>query len=347
MTSSDEVRIRLGQPGDLIETVPYLLGFHPEHSLVLIGLSSNESGLTASQRVQVALRIDLPPPGVVAEHLAPLVDALTRSDVGSVVAAAFVADVPGDPRADDRWLELGAVVTEALERDGLRRLDLLIATESAWWSLLCDDSACCPPGGTAREKGCSVAAAQATMAGLVALPKRQSLEDVLDGVDDSARRALDPAIEKAENRIIDAAITHQLARTLAADRLAVRSAARAASVAAHQPPVLTSRRLARLAVALCDLTVRDDVWLGIDEGSLDAAELMLQLLRRVPAPYDAAPLFLFGWHQWRDGNGTLASICAERALLSDPGYSAARLLLVAVQSGMNPRTTPSLREQAC
>jgi hypothetical protein len=66
------------------------------------------------------------------------------------------------------------------------------------------------------------------------------------------------------------------------------------------------------------------------------------LARRLPAPLDVAPLVLYGWHEWRQGNGTLAVMCAERALERDPAYTAASLLISTVQSGMNPRTTPPL-----
>jgi hypothetical protein len=65
---------------------------------------------------------------------------------------------------------------------------------------------------------------------------------------------------------------------------------------------------------------------------------------RLPAPYDAAPLFLFGWAQWRAGNATLATMAAERVLDSQPGYSAAALLLTAAQRGLDPRTVPALSQ---
>ena len=71
----------------------------------------------------------------------------------------------------------------------------------------------------------------------------------------------------------------------------------------------------------------------MDEGRVDGRVLWRYLARRLPAPYDAAPLFLFGWRSYRDGDGALASMAAERALSSDPGYSAADLLLAALSQG--------------
>ena len=45
-------RIRLRSPADVVAAVPVLLGFHPEHSLVVIGLKTG--------RVVLTVRVDLP-----------------------------------------------------------------------------------------------------------------------------------------------------------------------------------------------------------------------------------------------------------------------------------------------
>ena len=82
---------------------------------------------------------------------------------------------------------------------------------------------------------------------------------------------------------------------------------------------LSPRRLARLGAALREPAVRDAMWLGIDDRSLAADELLGQLHSRLPPPYLAAPLFLYGWQQWRSGSGMLAATAAERALRADPG----------------------------
>jgi hypothetical protein len=101
--------------------------------------------------------------------------------------------------------------------------------------------------------------------------------------------------------------------------------------------------VARLAAGLADIAVRDSVWLAVDQRRLDGRALWRELARRAPEPYDAAALFLFGWAEWRAGNGVLAGIAAERALASDPGYTAAELLLGALRQGLDPRRTPRLR----
>lgn len=99
----------------------------------------------------------------------------------------------------------------------------------------------------------------------------------------------------------------------------------------------------RFAVALQRYAVRDSLWTAVDDGRLDARGLWRQLARRLPAPYDAPALFLFGWRTYRDGDGALAGMAAHRAIDSDPGYSAADLLLAALARGVDPRKLPRLR----
>ena len=66
--------------------------------------------------------------------------------------------------------------------------------------------------------------------------------------------------------------------------------------------------------------------------------------RRLPHLYDAAPLFLAGWHAYRqEGNGALAGIAADLAITADPGYRAAGLLCEALACGVDPRRLPTLQ----
>jgi hypothetical protein len=196
--------------------------------------------------------------------------------------------------------------------------------------------------GHQRVLGCSAAAAQATFAGLVALPDRQAMAATLAGRGAEQRSALLPLLAEGERRKagVPPEQTADWRRAVVAELLAA-----AAELAVAEPAVeLTGELLASYAVALTDLGVRDALWLAIDDGSVAASRLMAELHARLPAPYDAGPLFLFGWSQWRAGNSTLAMMAAERVLESQPGYSAAVLLVTAAQRGLDPRTVPALSQ---
>jgi Domain of unknown function (DUF4192) len=347
MTSCDLPRVQISDPGELIETVPYLLGFHPRESLVLIGFAG-ATGCPGPQQVQVSVRIDLPAV-FDADELQPLVEVLRRADSAAVAAVLVTETVSGDPRQLAALLAWRDGVSAAMDSAAIEILDVLVATETRWWSLCCEQPECCPAAGRPRSRGCSAAAAQATFAGLVALPDREAMAATLAGRSLPERSALLPQLVRAQARAAGES------RQLAVDR---RQAVIAELIKAADPPVagrpavepsgeeLSEQQLTRYAVALTDQVVRDALWLAVDDGSIEASRLMSQLHSRLPAPFDAAPLFLFGWAQWRTGNATLAMMAAERVLESQPAYSAAVLLHTAVQRGLDPRTVPVLRQGA-
>lgn len=363
MTSCELPRIRISDPGELIETVPYLLGFHPRESLVLIGFA----GGAGQQQIQVTVRLDLPDPaagGLDAEALRPLGDVLRRADCEAMAAVLVTESVRGDPRACEELVACRDLVTVTMAAAGVEVLDVLVATGRRWWSLCCERLECCPGAGRQRVLGCSEAAAQATFAGLVALPDRQAMAATLAGRSAEQRAALLPRLAEAELARTELARTElirtELIRTEpakaapakaepgrdgAAPEQAGRRQAQVAALlaaAAEFQPDLSAERLAGHAVALTDLAVRDALWLAVDDGATGVSRLMAELHTRLPPPYDAAPLFLFGWSQWRAGNATLAMMAAERVLESQPGYSAAVLLVTAAQRGLDPRTVPAL-----
>lgn len=347
MTSCELPRIRIDSAGDLIEAVPYLIGFHPSESLVMVGFAGGE--LTRPQQVTVTVRVDLDDD----QRWPELAEALEQSGAEAVVLLALTEDFEGDPRRCERLAVLCGGIGERMRDSRLEVLDCLVVNATHWWSMRCVRVECCPPQGTPRRLGCSAAAAQATFAGLVAMPDRQALEASLSGAGGAERDALEPALEAAENRLTKALLNHGAQRMRKTEITALLAAARRladADAALFDPPVLTGkpaltdRQVTRFGVALSDIGVRDALWLAVDDKSIESLALWRQLHSRLPAPYDAAPLFLFGWSHWRAGNGTLATMAAERALQSDPGYSAAMLLLSAVQRGLDPRKTPALSE---
>lgn len=339
MTSCDVPLIHVSNPGDLIETVPYLMGFHPTESLALVGFAGDRSGRL--QRVTVTMRLDLPDELGDLAGLGPLREAFAASATDSVVAIAHTDRIRGDPRTMPELRALKDLLVDDLEAIGLQVIDVLVATDTRWWSMWCDRLECCPVEGTARHLDSSSAAAEATYAGLVALPDRQALAATMNGASPDERARLEPLLAAATHRL-DAAVDRAARRRLLRTDLA--AILRTARRYPAQQGSVPDRQLARFAVALTEVAVRDAVWLAVDDRSVDAGALLYLFHTRLPAGYAAAPLFLYGWAQWRAGNGTLAVMAAERALAADPAYSAAQLLVGAVRRGLNPSSTPPLSE---
>lgn len=336
MTSRlDLPTLRLRSPGELLDAVPYLLGFHPQESLVLIGLEGSLLVVTA--------RLDLTD-AAVPEVLDDAVAAIHRGGATDLVAVVYASGPAADSVAALPWAELADRVMETADDLGCVLIDALLVGDRRWWSYTCAETGCCPASGRPLPSGTSEFSAAATYAGLVALPDRAALEATLEPRPEAERAALQHAISEWEHRSVQAILDGHSARHERSVKRALFAAARAADEPTWASrSALDDATVARFGVALSGHAIRDSVWMAVDDGRLDGRQLWRELAARLPSPYDAAPLFLFAWCSWRAGNGAIAGIAAERALASDPHYSAADLLLAALHRGVDPRRLPRLR----
>jgi hypothetical protein len=329
--------VRVQGPADLAQAIPYLLGFHPARSLVLVGL--------AGKRVVVTARADLG--DLTDDTLLPrTITAMARGGAGAFVGVVFDDDVPSEPvggvGGQLPWRELATEVRSCAVDAGAEVDEIVLVSRGRMWSYDCDDSRCCPPSGRVLD-GTSPVAAAAAYAGLVALPDRESLAELLRPTFDLRRSGeLLGRLQAAEKDAVRALLTGEQSRLDRADVRALFAAARAFD-ARGADPALTPEQVVRFSVALRRLTVRDSVWLGVDDERIDGRRLWQRLATSVPAPFGAAPLFLFGWATYRAGDGALAGTAAELALDSDPDYSAADLILSALTNAIDPRRLPRLR----
>lgn len=160
-------RLLLGSTEDVLGAVPYLLGFHPAESLVVIGLTG---GLPRS-RLHLTVRWDLP---LASGGLGEIVPLFQKEDVTQVVMVGYGPGPLVTPAID----EAGAL----FRRGGLTVVDALRVEGGRYWSYGCSQTDCCPVDGVPYERRATVVAAEAVLHGLVAWPDRQALERSLDPV---------------------------------------------------------------------------------------------------------------------------------------------------------------------
>ena len=321
---------RISGPSELLSAVPYLLGFHPTDSLVLVGLRDGQLVVTA--------RLDL---ADTAQHgaLEHALGSMRRGGAQSVLAVLYPAE-----RAGEDWVGFThRLAVVASELDCVLG-EVLLVRDGRWWSLICGNPECCPPEGRPVERATSAFAAYATYEGLVALPDRDAMAQLLEPLPLAQRRRLRPLIAEEQRVAVRAVLRGQHERRERAVKRALFAASRASE--SPRPPAVSDVDVARFGVALAAKPFRDAVWLAVDAGRLDGRPLWQELARRLPPSHETGPLFLFGWSSWRAGEATIAGVAAERALAIDADYTAADLLLAAVTSGMNPHTVPRLRRPA-
>lgn len=335
MAPPDLPRFSVRSGADLIAAVPYLLGFHPADSLVVVGMRG--------PRVTFAARADL------------------AGLAGSTAAARHLAAVVAQ-QSTDRAMVLGYgpasrvtpavdALRQALAEVGIGVLDALRVTDGRYWSYLCPEPECCPPDGTAYDLGASQVAAAAVLAGQVALPDRAALVAQVASVEGDERARLRRATQRAGRRFADL-----VARAPGADRSGGRSAdwpggrsvrsvrsVRAAGNVAIRAAQRRRRRgerldddeVAWLSWLLTDQTVRDLAWECTDGRETDIA-LWADLLRRAEPELIAAPGSLLAFAAWRAGEGALAAVAVERVLARHPDYSLALLVDDLLRRGVPP-----------
>jgi hypothetical protein len=336
-TSQRQDVFHVRSPGDLIDLIPYLLGFHPRSSLVVVGLRAGIVAATA--------RTDLPDVAAGRVELSEPVRLVAGSRADQLIAVIYDDAAHVGPTGPVTGRDTIHALGQCADSAGLRLADALLVAHGRWWSYVCTAQQCCPPDGTPLAGDSSVAAAAATYAGLVALSDRSDVTALLDPLPTEQRESLEPLIAHYENVAAGAILDGRSQQHQRSVKRGLFAAARDSDRALFpgQGGAVRDEEVCRFAVALVEAPIRDAVWVATERRQLDGRPLWREIARRAPQPYDAAPLFLYGWVCWRDGSGMLAAVAAERALSSDPGYHAADLLLGAVRHGLDPRRTPRLR----
>ena len=316
-------------PAELIAVTPYVLGFHPADSLVVIG--------TVGRPVVFGARWDLPPPEQDVSKAIAMIVATQRLESATVIGYG-----PAN-RVTPAVLRLA----HALSVAGVGVHDALRVTDGRWWSYVCDDPRCCPPEGQPCRAELPIAA-EAVFRGQVALPSRQALIAQVAPVTGAARDAMTAATERALARIIDLRGTDPGSTDLGGGRAgrSVRRAGRAAVLEAERRHragrTLSDDQVAWLGVLLVDVAIQDYALDRSDDQDW-RIRLWTDVVRRVDPRYAAAPACLLGFTAWRDGNGSLARVAVDRALTESPGHRLAGLLDHLLCSAIGPDSVLDLK----
>lgn len=331
-------RVHVRGRGDLVDIAPYLLGFHPVDSMVVIALPADGNAVCLTVRADLA--------DARQDAYVDYVAALVAQAGGRRALLVVYGGAGGRPPGELPDQDVVALFGDAARVVQVEMLGAMYVAGGRWWSYdPCGNARCCPSAGVPVGGPTSALAAQAARAGMTALPDRAALVATLDPVEEEdERRALAAAVAAAERDMVDAVDAGGGIGPWRAEAVALLRAV-LHRVADCDVPWLDPSVAARLLVGLSDTPVRDLAWSWTNElpsRCATAGELWRQLARRAPQPYDAPPLFLTAWAAWRGGGGAMTMVALERALAADPEYVPALLLESAIAQGMNPATVGSL-----
>ncbi|MGW5743664.1 DUF4192 domain-containing protein [Amycolatopsis sp. NPDC003861] len=327
MTTTTPADLR--DPAQLLAALPYLIGFRPEESVVLLGHRhpGNRPGLV--------LRGDLPRPEHQAHQAQAMVPAFAAGHhIGVTLVIVGGERRPGKPPPHQDFLdELERVLGEC----GLPVLHALWApeiTKGAPWA--CYRTEGCV--GELPDPSATVVAAAATERGTVAFDSREELEELL------APRSPEALARRAD----------RLSRLAFPDETTVDDAATVVREAFLRqrrnegPP--TDEEAVQLARALERPEIRDMcLAMAVPAGDASAREaerVWLTLVREIPPPHRAEPAALLGFTAYLRGDGTFAGMALDNALEAAPGHLLASLLRRVLDTGTPPEVIRGLATAA-
>ncbi|MFH0516343.1 DUF4192 family protein [Streptomyces sp. M41] len=354
-----EHQVTLRTPAELADALPYLLGYRPEDSIVLVALHERDGRGRFGGRARLGIPASADDWEPAARQLAHgLMRGSERRGSRPEQMVAFLCQEPPPGQTGRQVMErlrpLAQQMRVACGSLDVPVIEALCISDGRFWSFCCDKVECCPPEGRPMGlPGTSVLAAAATYAGLQVrgtlrelqtrlLPLETSVALEQEVALDTVGMALVPRILDDSARAGVAQETLRLAEQLM-DRFAATAPVPGAPAADRRDDeLLGNDEAARLILGLQDRTTRDRAaqWMEGDEAG-PALRLWRALARRCVGPYSehaAPPLTLAGWVAWSTGDELEAREALAMALGADSDYLFARLLHQACNEGLDPES---------
>lgn len=290
MSDHDIPHVRMHHPGDVAELIPYLVGFTPDESLVIV--------VTRNRRIEVTARVDLDDirqPGATEDLLDRIWGRFPHSD-------AFLVAYTEDHTAG--W-------------DTLHRADAHLAGHADRQTMLVDDGTWeLADGETGTVDPDGPIATQAANYGLKLRPSRADLQAAFASAPDSDHLA---------TRI--GAVLDTLPRPRDTEAILALTAGLIGKNLPDQPADVTEPAQARVplddAIALAVLTQNPSAQslavLSITrENAPEHLALWRDVVNQVPDYGAEAPLYLAGMAAWVSGDGAGAAVALDRSVDLNP-----------------------------
>ena len=311
---------------DLITAIPFLVGFHPTNSIVLVSVKDDSIGL--AMRIDVPAHIDSDAIDLLAHHF-------LREEAEAALLVAYMPDERDD--GDSMLISLGA----GLIRNGIAVQESIVVQAGRYRSIICRDPECCPVIGKempAIEE--SEIAAEHVVAG-IPMPYA-NISDLIDTL-------------AATTESFNLQWSDEVNRFYISDDAEELSALRRDGVETMDL-LLDEYRIgrgpsdktlvARMIGRMSDVQVRDYA-LGVhSEDTYDLYFTMWrELLRLAPRGFVAPIACIVAAMAYESGDGALAQKALDRAIADDEHYPLAALLRRVFNAGWPPQSFAQMRAE--
>lgn len=326
-TAPARPRLRLSGPSDLVACVPYLLGFVPTQSAVLLVLDER-------RELVLSARADLPPDDTLEGWLAGatalgryLGAAGLRAGGASAVCVLYPPPgVGGEIAPDNPWRAFAGAFADSFAPGGtagaLELIETVLVCDGRWWSLQCEQQDCCPrTGRPLPAHGTTAAEAGAVAAGMTFAASRDEVASQLEPAPDAESRAVEA--------LIGSAWLSPREGLALVDGLLARRCEGATDLAPEE--------IAGVLRAVDHVLVRDAVsWCGSAAEAEAATAFWKQVVRVARGPWVVEAAMLLAAAAYQLGDGLLAALATERLLREDPDHVMGSYLAQALDEGLPP-----------
>ncbi|MEV0636451.1 DUF4192 family protein [Streptomyces sp. NPDC050619] len=352
-------QVTLRTPSELADALPYLLGYRPEDSIVLVALHDRGGRGRFGGRARLGIPTNEDDWESAARQLAHgLIMGSERRGARPEQMVAYLCQEPAKGESGQqvmrRLTRLAGLLRTECGRLDVPVIEALCISDGRFWSYCCPSEGCCPVEGLPMGlPGTSVLAAAAAYAGLQVrgtlrelrarlLPWETAAALEQEIVLDTTSMALVPRMLDEWSRAAVAEETMELAERLMARFAEAPPVSGTLQADLRDDELLGHEDAATLILGLQDRATRDRAaeWMEGDEAD-PALRLWRALARRCVGPYGehaAAPLTLVGWVAWSSGDDIEAREALAMALGADPDYLFARLLHQACNEGLDPES---------
>jgi hypothetical protein len=321
----------LTSPHDLLAAIPFLIGYHPTDSLVIVSLKEDCVGM--------AMRVDYPERALdsAPEVFDALVYHLVREGAQGALVVAYV------PEGRDDGIQVLENISTALSRVEIPIRESLLIAHGRWRSILCGSQECCPYEGNELPEISSSRVAVEQVAEGRPMPYGDR-EGMADSISSLALSGDEEFVAQVGQARIDPE-SEQLQRAQRNGALSVLDLASRFISGSLGRDIPNDQKLSALVLgSLSDIQVRDFALGSHDEASIEVYWSMWRYLVRIAPSGSIAPVAsLLAALSYERGEGALAQRCLDRALDDDPSYSLAGLLRRVFNAGWPPQSFGAMR----
>lgn len=311
---------------DLITAVPFLIGFHPTNSLVLIAVKDGAIGL--------AMRIDLPS-HIDSDEIDLLAHHFIRDQAQAALLVAYMPQERSD--GDSLLISLGA----GLIRNGIEIQESLLITGGRYRSIICRDGTCCPAAGKALPAiEDSAIAAEHVVAG-IPMPYGD-ISELIDSIAADSQSLSKEWISDVSGYLVDEDSPEigPLRRDGVEAMLLLLDEFRIGRGPTDQ------RLVARVIGRMSDVQVRDYAMGVHQEDNYDLFFAMWRELLRLSPVGSVAPIAcIVAAMAYENGDGALAQRALDRAISDNASYPLAALLRRVFNAGWPAQSFAQMRSE--